>query len=286
MNDAGRIGFLIKGNYSGTVTYNFLDVVYYNGSSYVAKKTAIGNIPAEDSEYWHIFAKGSQSPVTGVKGDKESEYRHGDVNITSENIGALSKTGDSKDNTVTFTSGDTANPATWVDVGVLSSGEKHSSLLSKISNMLRNTRFLRNIIGTTSISGIGDGTVTGAIQNINTDLSAANTAIQGKAPSDHNHDGRYYTESEVNNLLNGKSTVQVITKTFTISSSSASQSITWEDTKNLIYLGSMCNYVRLDSYYQTRSISFDSYRGVYALERTSAASWGGQTGWVFFLKIT
>lgn len=36
---------------------------------------------------------------------------------------------------------------------------------------------------------------------LNTDLSATNTAIQGKAPSDHTHDGRYYTESEVDNLL-------------------------------------------------------------------------------------
>lgn len=175
MNDAGRIGFLVKGDYSGTTTYDFLDVVYHNGSSYVAKKTTIGNTPEDNNEYWQIFAKGSLSPVTGVKGNEESEYRHGNVNLTAENIGALSETGDTANNTVAFTSGDTTDPSVWVDVETLTSGEKHSLLFSKISNMFRNTRFLRKLIGTTSISGIGDGTVTGAIHDLNTDFAKAIT---------------------------------------------------------------------------------------------------------------
>lgn len=90
--DAGRIGFLIKGDYKSTETYDFLDVVYYGNSSYVAKKETIGNIPQENDEYWQILAKGGISGtagVTGVKGNAEFIYRTGEVNLTAANIGAV-----------------------------------------------------------------------------------------------------------------------------------------------------------------------------------------------------
>lgn len=57
MNDAGRIGFVIRGTYDSTATYDFLDTVYFEGSSYVAKKATIGNEPKENDEYWQILAK-------------------------------------------------------------------------------------------------------------------------------------------------------------------------------------------------------------------------------------
>lgn len=60
MKDAGRIGFLIRGNYEEKTTYDFLDIVYYAGNSYVAKKETTGNTPVESSEYWQIFAMGDQ----------------------------------------------------------------------------------------------------------------------------------------------------------------------------------------------------------------------------------
>lgn len=81
--DAGRAGFLIKGDYLEEMTYNFLDIVFYNNSSYVAKKTTVGNIPNENNEYWQLFAfgakgepgeKGPAGPqgeqgIAGIKGD-------------------------------------------------------------------------------------------------------------------------------------------------------------------------------------------------------------------------
>lgn len=82
----------------------------------------------------------------------------------------LDKTGDSKDNTITFESGDSSNPTGWVDVGLIASGEKHSSLLRKISLFAKNVRYLWKLLGTTSLAGIGDGTVTGAISSLNTGL--------------------------------------------------------------------------------------------------------------------
>lgn len=58
MNPIARIGFLIKGDYSDTEMYDFMDIVYYNGASYVAKKPTIGNAPVRKNEYWQIFAEG------------------------------------------------------------------------------------------------------------------------------------------------------------------------------------------------------------------------------------
>lgn len=95
VNDAGRIGFVIRDDYDNNVQYDFLDVVYYHGNSYVAKKLTLGNIPNENNEYWHILTAGG----VRVKGDAESEYRDGDVNITKENIG-LANTEDKSSETI------------------------------------------------------------------------------------------------------------------------------------------------------------------------------------------
>ena len=73
----------------------------------------------------------------------------------------LKKTGDSKDNTASFTSADSLTPAAWADVPVLATGEKHSSILNKISTMFRNIRWLYKMLGTTNIASIGGGTLTG-----------------------------------------------------------------------------------------------------------------------------
>ena len=95
-----------------------------------------------------IFYKGvdysspTSSGVSGVKGNKETVYRVGNVNITPENVGALAEDGDSKDNTVTYTSADATTADTWTDVAVLATGEKHSSLFAKISTMFKNIRYI------------------------------------------------------------------------------------------------------------------------------------------------
>ena len=56
MVDAGRIGFVPKGNYSATTTYEKLDVVKYERSSYVALQTTTGN-PPTDTDNWQPIAE-------------------------------------------------------------------------------------------------------------------------------------------------------------------------------------------------------------------------------------
>ena len=152
------------------------------------------NVIWVSGDKWDVTAG---SCVTGVKGNKETEYRLGNVNITPENIGALpedgnavsatkatqdgngnnivdtyqTKTGDTNNNTVAYTSADFTSPTEWTDVAALVSGEKHSSILNKISTMFKNIRWLYKMLGTTDISDIGDGTVTGAITGLNNNLN-------------------------------------------------------------------------------------------------------------------
>jgi len=119
MKDAGRIGLRVRGNYDVATEYEFLDIVYYSGASYIAKKDSIGNVPEDDSEYWHIFARGMglESVVAGIKGASEAEYRQGYVVITPQDIGALpvdgkaasAQTADALVHTLTFTGSQTGS---------------------------------------------------------------------------------------------------------------------------------------------------------------------------------
>lgn len=53
----GRIGMNVRGAYSATANYEKLDVVSYNGSSYVAK-AACTNVLPTNTEKWELLAKG------------------------------------------------------------------------------------------------------------------------------------------------------------------------------------------------------------------------------------
>lgn len=125
------------------------------------------NVYKTEAGKWDVLAG---SPVTGVKGEKEKVFRRGNVNITCASIGALPTDGDSQDNTVTFTSndsltGDSTPPA------LLTSGETHASILSKVSTVFKNVRWLLSKMGTTDISTLGDGTVTGALSTLNSNMN-------------------------------------------------------------------------------------------------------------------
>ncbi len=82
----------------------------------------------------------------------------------------LQKDGDLKDATVTFDSGDNESPAEWAEVAPVEGGEKQDSLWQKVSLFARNLRYLWKLCGTNDISGLADGTLTGAVSKLNTDL--------------------------------------------------------------------------------------------------------------------
>ena len=60
----GKIIMTPKGVYNNSTTYEFLDVVTYEGSSYVCKQASTGNLPTTD--YWQLLASKGDKPVVGV----------------------------------------------------------------------------------------------------------------------------------------------------------------------------------------------------------------------------
>ena len=70
-----------------------------------------------------------------------------------------------------YTSGDDASPSAWTTVTAVAAGLSFSTLINRITSMMKNVRFLYGLLGTTDISGIGGGTVTGAISALNSKLS-------------------------------------------------------------------------------------------------------------------
>lgn len=92
----------------------------------------------------------------------QNEETHADA--TGDSIGEA---------TMNFTSSDVADGSAkeWTSVPALSSGEKHNAIIGKVSQMFKNVRYLLKVLGTTDISGIGDGTATGAISALNADLA-------------------------------------------------------------------------------------------------------------------
>lgn len=57
INTLGPVGFNPTGEYDNTHKYERLDVVYYEGSSYVALQDSIGQLPT-NTEYWDCIAVG------------------------------------------------------------------------------------------------------------------------------------------------------------------------------------------------------------------------------------
>lgn len=54
MASAGRILIMPKGAYNASTTYEMLDMVNHNGTSWLAKKTVVGVEPSESNvEHWH-----------------------------------------------------------------------------------------------------------------------------------------------------------------------------------------------------------------------------------------
>lgn len=135
-----------------------------------SNKSVLDGITSELVQKW---TETSSSSVTGIKGVNEDSFRRGNVELTAENVGAVATGGDTAENTATFTSGDVADgsASAWTNVSKLSSGEKHSSIFKKVSQMFKNVRYLYKMLGTTDISKIGNGTCTGAISSLNDGLA-------------------------------------------------------------------------------------------------------------------
>ncbi len=82
-----------------------------------------------------------------------STFAAAQINETNTQVNAnttavadkLSKTGDTQNNTTTFTSDDTStSPSSFTSISLVTSGETHSSLFKKMSQAIKNIRWLNN----------------------------------------------------------------------------------------------------------------------------------------------
>lgn len=109
----------------------------------------------------------------------------GFVNVNDLNVaveGKLSTDGNASQVTVDFTSGDLADSDVTKDTGYTSvakvdSGETATSLLTKISNVIKNVRWIYKLLGTSDISSVGNGTVTNAVATLKSNVGSLNDAI-------------------------------------------------------------------------------------------------------------
>lgn len=88
----GRVAMLSKGEYSSIVTYENLDIVTYNGSSYVCIQDSTGNLPT-DTEYFDILAEKGADGEDGQQGAPATINGVNALTINANNGISLSQVG-------------------------------------------------------------------------------------------------------------------------------------------------------------------------------------------------
>ena len=69
--NVGRVRFVPQGTWTGSpTTYATLDIVDFNGSSYVAKQAVPVDTPPPNTTYWELIAQAGKDAVKEVKMEK------------------------------------------------------------------------------------------------------------------------------------------------------------------------------------------------------------------------
>ena len=94
----------------------------------------------QNAEYRVLFSATADDTTRteGARKDADLKYNPSKNTLTTGKVNA-----DTTDSTVSFTSGDSENPTEWTDIDAVKSGEKHGSLLQKISIAIKNIRWIK-----------------------------------------------------------------------------------------------------------------------------------------------
>lgn len=131
-------------------------------------KQQTGGIPTKVSELENDagYIKKDVDNLTNYYDKTTTDQKLANIDLTDY----LKKTGDASNTTVAFTEpADLAQPTT---------GEKLSGIIGKVSLAIKNIKTLITLIGNTDIKSIGDGTVTGAISDVNGKLAVQDASAR------------------------------------------------------------------------------------------------------------
>lgn len=103
--------------------------------------------------------------------------------VNNHRYRVLGSSDDTTNNKVTFTSYDNSTtPSSLTDMpAVMSSNQTHGTLFSKLSIAMHNLRYIIRLLGSTDISGIGNGTVTGGMSDMNSRIGFRGTQAEYEA---------------------------------------------------------------------------------------------------------
>lgn len=113
-------------------------------------------------EIINILASGADPGSTQVI---SINGKNGEVTLTAEDIVAQ------------IISKDSDSPTKWENVEVIQNNETSKSIFTKLSTMFKNIRYMWKLIGTTDISKINGGTITGNIETINNRVDTINRTM-------------------------------------------------------------------------------------------------------------
>lgn len=187
MNDAGKIAFTPKGDYSSAVTYEYLDTVVYNGNAYAALKTTTGNAPEDGSKYWILLARGGTSvPVAteGTEGVVKASY---DIGVDSDAKMILRTDFTPQENLTELESGESRN--TFFGKIAKAVSEVISHINVKASTSATGHVKLSDSSAVTDSTGLAlpateknasiSGTMANQISELNTNLTKTNQTVAG-----------------------------------------------------------------------------------------------------------
>ena len=138
-----------------------------------ATQAAGTNVYKTTDGYWDCLAG---TPVTGIKGSKETVFRRGNVNLTSADIGAVAEDGDASNTTVAFTDATVREN--------INTGEKLSVVFGKIKKWFADLKghAFKDTVNNLTTTATGSAldatqgkTLSDKINNIQTDLALQST---------------------------------------------------------------------------------------------------------------
>jgi hypothetical protein len=161
-------------------------------------KQQTGGIPTKVSEL--------ENDAGYIKKDVDNLVNYYDKTTTDQKLANidltdyLKKTGDASNTTVAFTEpADLAQPTT---------GEKLSGIIGKVSLAIKNIKTLISLIGNTDISSIGNGTVTGAISDVNGKLMTPDYKSAVNIQSNYLCQTNGYVIGTIQGAINGWASVR------------------------------------------------------------------------------